>query len=150
MIESYDFGRIVINGRTYTTDVIVLPDRVFSSWWRRAGHKLVPADLDEVVAARPDVLVVGTGYSGLMRVLPETETYLAEQNITSPPLCTSLAERHSPLGPTYRPKSRLICSIFDSAASRPLAIKSNVCEKSAQEKCPMSGMISGTRSTAIT
>jgi len=92
MIESYDFGRIVINGRTYTTDVIVLPDRVFSSWWRRAGHKLVPADLDEVVAARPDVLVVGTGYSGLMRVvgtgysglmrvLPETETYLAEQNI---------------------------------------------------------------------
>lgn len=81
MIESYDFGRIVINGRTYTTDVIVLPDRVFSSWWRRAGHKLAPADLDEVVAARPDVLVVGTGYSGLMHVLPETETYLAEQNI---------------------------------------------------------------------
>jgi len=81
MIESYDFGCIVINGRAYTTDVIVLPDRVLSSWWRQAGHKLAPADLDEVIAARPNVLVVGTGYSGLMRVPPETETYLAEQNI---------------------------------------------------------------------
>ncbi len=81
MIEKYDFGHVVINGQTYTSDVIILPDRVFSSWWRQEGHQLAPADLDEVIAAQADVLVVGTGYSGLMRVLPETEAYLAEQNI---------------------------------------------------------------------
>lgn len=81
MIEEYGFGHIVINGRAYTSDVIILTDRVLSSWWRQEGHQLAPADLDEAIAAQPDVLVVGTGYSGLMRVLPETETYLAEQNI---------------------------------------------------------------------
>lgn len=81
MIESYEFGHIVINGRTYTADVIVLPDRVLSSWWRQEGHELAIADLDEIIAAQPDVLVVGTGYSGLMRILPETEAYLTDQNI---------------------------------------------------------------------
>jgi hypothetical protein len=81
MIEEYGFGRIAIDGRAYTSDVIIRPDRVFSSWWRQEGHQLAPTDLDEVIAARPEVLVVGTGYSGLMRVLPETETYLAEQRI---------------------------------------------------------------------
>jgi hypothetical protein len=80
-IESYDFGHIVIDGRAYTADVIVLPNRVLSSWWRQEGHELAPADLDEAIAAQPDALVVGTGHSGLMRVLSETETYLAEQNI---------------------------------------------------------------------
>lgn len=81
MIEQYDFGRIVIDGQVYTADVIILPDKVFSSWWRQEGHQLAPADLDEVICARPEVLVVGTGYSGLMRVLPETEDYLAEHHI---------------------------------------------------------------------
>ncbi|MDY7042061.1 MAG: Mth938-like domain-containing protein [Chloroflexota bacterium] len=95
MIESYSFGRIVINGRPYTSDVVILADRVFFSWWRQEGHELAPADLDEVIAARPDVLVVGTGHSGLMRILPETETYLAEQNIQI------LAERTTDACQTY-------------------------------------------------
>ena len=81
MIEDYSFGRIVINGKTYTSDVIVFPDRVMSDWWRNEGHELCPADLWEVVQAKPEVLVVGTGHSGLMRVLPETEKYLKAQGI---------------------------------------------------------------------
>ena len=81
MIEDYSFGRIVINGKTYTSDVIVFPDRVMSDWWRNEGHELCPSDLWEVVQAKPEVLVVGTGHSGLMRVLPETEKYLKAQGI---------------------------------------------------------------------
>jgi hypothetical protein len=67
-IESYSFGRIVINGESYTKDVIILPDRVFSPWWRKEGHLLQWEDLEEVVKDPPEVLIIGQGYSGVMQV----------------------------------------------------------------------------------
>ena len=81
MIESYEFGCIVIKGKRYAADVIIYLDRVEDNWWREEGHSLSPVDLWAVVQAEPEVLVVGTGYSGLMRVLPETERYLREHGI---------------------------------------------------------------------
>jgi len=81
VIESYEFGRIVIKGKRYTTDVIIYPDHVEDNWWREEGHSLSAVDLWAIVQAEPEVLVVGTGRSGLMRVLPETEEYLRKQGI---------------------------------------------------------------------
>jgi hypothetical protein len=80
-IEDYRFGRIVIDGKPYTSDVIVFPDRVEDGWWRNEAHELCPADLWEIVPEKPEVLVVGTGQSGLVRVLPETREYLEQQGI---------------------------------------------------------------------
>lgn len=76
MIESYSFGHIVIDGQSYTSDVILYPDCVEADWWRRQGHLLVPEDLAAVVAEEARTLIVGTGRSGLMRVPPETLEYL--------------------------------------------------------------------------
>ena len=47
-IDHYDFGRIVIDGREETRDLIILPDRVVRDWWRQEGHVLVVDDLGEV------------------------------------------------------------------------------------------------------
>ena len=63
-IEGYRFGRVVIDGDEQTRDVIVLPDRVLMDWWRADGHRLVLADLDDVVEELPEHLVVGTGAYG--------------------------------------------------------------------------------------
>ena len=41
-------------------------------WWRREGHRLAPEDLTSVLAKKPEVLIVGTGYYGRMRVAEET------------------------------------------------------------------------------
>jgi len=81
MIDSYDFGRIVINGRRYTTDLIVFPDRVKDGWWRKEGHNLHIEDLDEVVQNNPEVLIVGTGHSGLLKVPTETREYVESKGI---------------------------------------------------------------------
>jgi hypothetical protein len=36
MIESFSFGRAVIDGRVYHSDLILFPDgRIQSSWWRK-------------------------------------------------------------------------------------------------------------------
>jgi hypothetical protein len=80
-ISGYRFGTIDIGGRTYTSDVIITPERVIDGWWRQQGHALAVADLDHVVAAKPDVLVIGTGYLGRMSVSQETRRYLEAQGI---------------------------------------------------------------------
>ena len=81
MIDTYDFGKIVIDGKEYRSDVIIYPDRVDGNWWRREGHKLCLDDLRDVLEARPEILIVGTGYSGLVQVLPEVETRLSQMGI---------------------------------------------------------------------
>ncbi len=80
-IDSYRFGQIEIDGRCYYDDVIIFPDRVQAGWWREEGHALRRADLWEVVRAQPEVLIVGTGAYGAMRIPSETERYLREKGI---------------------------------------------------------------------
>jgi uncharacterized protein len=33
-LEDYSFGRLTVDGQEHTRDLIVLPDRVVSDWWR--------------------------------------------------------------------------------------------------------------------
>lgn len=67
MIDSYSFGRMVIDGHEYTKDLMILPDgTVVHPWWRNAGHQLVASDIEALVEASPGVLVVGTGNPGMM------------------------------------------------------------------------------------
>lgn len=80
-IESYEFGEITIDGKVYTSDVIIYPDYVDSSWWRKEGHNVALEDLKEVIAKKPHILIIGTGYSGLMRVPAEVENELLKEGI---------------------------------------------------------------------
>jgi hypothetical protein len=81
MIDHYSFGRIVVDGQTYQSDVLIFPGRVDASWWRVKGHELAVADLANVLAVPPQALVVGTGRYGRLVVLPETEQMLAAQGV---------------------------------------------------------------------
>jgi hypothetical protein len=80
-IDSYSFGRIVIDGKAYTSDVIIYPGRVDASWWRKEGHLLQLADLSDALRAKPEVLIIGTGFSGVMRVPRETVDDIARRGI---------------------------------------------------------------------
>ena len=80
-ITRYRFGEIEIDGRTYTADVIITPERVVDTWWRKQGHNLAVADLAEIIAAKPEILVVGTGYYGRMTIPDETRRYLQAQSV---------------------------------------------------------------------
>ena len=74
-IDTYAFGRIVIDGTAYTSDVIIHSDRVDAAWWRKDGHNLCAADLDGVWDTAPDSVIVGTGAYGRMAVPEETRAY---------------------------------------------------------------------------
>lgn len=80
-VTGYEFGKITIDSRTYTSDVIIAPDRVFDSWWRKQGHSLAIEDLEQVLRGKPQVLVVGTGYYGRMQIPAKTRQYLQDQGV---------------------------------------------------------------------
>ena len=80
-ISNYSFGSITIGDRKYRSDIILLPDRIIPNWWRKTGHLLVPEDLEEVVAAAPARLIVGTGAAGVMRVPEATLEFLLQEGI---------------------------------------------------------------------
>ena len=80
-IDSYQFGLITVSGREYTSDVIIFSDRVKPSWWRKSGHKIYSEDIAEIITRRPEVVVIGTGMSGMARVLPEVEKILQAQGV---------------------------------------------------------------------
>jgi len=55
---------------------MIISGRVRASWWRKEGHNLAISDVEEILKEKPEVLVVGTGYSGLMKVQPEVVAQL--------------------------------------------------------------------------
>ncbi len=71
-IDHYHFGHINVEGHSYDADVIIFPDHVQERWRRREGHRLVQEDLTTVLAKKPQILVIGTGYYGRMQVPVET------------------------------------------------------------------------------
>ena len=81
MIDSYSFGSVTVDGTRYSSDVIIYPDRVDSSWWRREGHNLCLEDLEEVLRYRPEVLVIGRGKPGLMAVRTDLVEELHQRGI---------------------------------------------------------------------
>lgn len=92
-LEQYSFGRLIVDGREETRDVIVLPDRVVRNWWRRDGHSLVLEDLGDVMDDLPLRLVVGTGAQGRMRPEPHTLRTLEQRGIEVEVLPTEEAVR---------------------------------------------------------
>jgi hypothetical protein len=92
-IEGYSFGQVVVDGEEQTRDVIVLPDRVVTGWWRAEGHRLALADLEEVLDELPAHLLVGMGAHGQMHPDPELFERLRERGVEVEALPTDEAVR---------------------------------------------------------
>lgn len=67
-IAHYTFGRIIVSGQVYTRDLIVHPGGVEANWRRQEGHQVTVADLDRIWPLDPEVLVLGTGMFGRVKV----------------------------------------------------------------------------------
>lgn len=81
MIDDYRFGSMTIQGRVYHQDVLIHGQTVTSPWWRRQGHRVEVEDLEEVLAAKPDILILGQGKPGMMSASAQLKRTLQEQGI---------------------------------------------------------------------
>jgi hypothetical protein len=71
-----------IKGQAYTSDLILFPDKINDSWWRQTGHKLSLPDIEEVFLEIPEVLVIGTGFYGIMKVGEDVKQAAQAKGIT--------------------------------------------------------------------
>jgi putative phosphoribosyl transferase len=80
-IDDYSFGHITVDGRQFEKDLIILGEDIKDNWWRKDGHSLAIEDLSDVIQYKPDILIVGTGQSGQMKIDQQTKDALQKQGI---------------------------------------------------------------------
>ncbi len=81
-IKSYSFGRMQIDQKTYTNDLIIFPTgHIQDSWWRKDGHRLSVKDIEPVLSKKPDLIITGTGSNDRMIPAPEMKTFLSGRGI---------------------------------------------------------------------
>jgi len=80
-ITSYQFGKIAIEGKTYSADLIITPQEVIANWWRKEGHHFCLDDLRRALTETPAVVITGTGAYGEMKVGEDVKVYLKEKGI---------------------------------------------------------------------
>jgi hypothetical protein len=107
-IESYQFGRIVIDAQAYSRDVIILPVGVVSNWRRIQGHSLSVDDLAAVLEISPEVLVIGQGAVSRMSVPIETSQVLEAAGME---LFTAPTEEACQIYNTLREQKRVAAAL---------------------------------------
>jgi len=80
-IDSYSFGKMVMKGKAFHSDLIIYPDKVEGTWRRKEGHMLQLEDLTNILVADPEVLIIGTGYMDQMKVPDELRKELLSRRI---------------------------------------------------------------------
>jgi len=87
-IDSCSFGRITINGKPYTDDLIIHPDgKIVGPWWRERGHQLSWNDLTDLIESAPEIIIAGTGVSGMVKPdkgLEEKLSHISIEFIAAP------------------------------------------------------------------
>jgi hypothetical protein len=68
MIEHYSFGSMTISGKRYSSDLKIINGQVYPDWWRKTGHSVDVDEVTDIINAKPDYLIIGSGKSGLMKV----------------------------------------------------------------------------------
>ncbi|MGO8989908.1 MAG: Mth938-like domain-containing protein [bacterium] len=66
---------------SFCKDLKIIGDKFVEDWWRAEGHRVDTADIADILAASPNVLVVGTGYAGFMELSRSLDSALKDHNI---------------------------------------------------------------------
>lgn len=77
MIERFSFGTITVNSQTYHSDIKIIKGDVVPDWWRNSGHTVDVDDVHDILQTKPDILVIGKGAPGQMRVTNALKEYAA-------------------------------------------------------------------------
>ena len=93
MIEEYHFGSIIIDGKTYNHDVEVrwtpkesLRDPTGQAgevlpWRRRESHVIDVEDVQRAIEENPDTIIIGTGESGVAKVVDSAKEMIQSKGI---------------------------------------------------------------------
>ena len=83
--DSFSFGSIVVDGRKYRKDLILLPDGTVKQrpggFWMFGDHNIKKEEIEELQKAGAESAIVGIGTSSKASVSDETKQYTQEANL---------------------------------------------------------------------
>jgi len=80
MIEEYTFGCFIIDGKRYLDDIKLIREKV-EYWYDREKHTLKIKDIESLVKKRPEILIIGTGASGLLEISDDVKNFIRSKGI---------------------------------------------------------------------
>jgi len=60
-VRAFAQGRITVNQETYTSSLIITPERIIADWRPRSFADLIAADFELIGDLQPEVVLLGTG-----------------------------------------------------------------------------------------
>lgn len=82
MIERYEFGLILIDGKEYKDDIIIRPGEILvKEWFRENGHNLKLMEVKDFISDDTDYVVIGTGDGGEMIVDEKVSEFFKKEGI---------------------------------------------------------------------
>ena len=81
MISEFSFGRIVVDGQTCNNDIKIVQGKLVSDWWRQSGHLVEIDDVQDILDSDSEILVIGKGQPGYMRIADSLRRRLAKHNM---------------------------------------------------------------------
>ena len=80
-ITSYSFGKMVIDGKTYTNELQILPNGIIKKWSPGDPHYILPADIEEILNSNIKILIIGNGANGEAAIPDETVKFIKAKDI---------------------------------------------------------------------
>ena len=84
-IDSFNFGFIVVDRKQYVADVLLLPDGTVKERepgrGRLGSHSITRSEIENLGKAQPEVILVGTGVSGLAKLSEDAQAYLQQAKL---------------------------------------------------------------------
>ncbi len=84
-INSFNFGFIVVDGRQYVCDGLILPDGNVKERepgrGRLGSHTITESEVSKIIIEQPDIVVIGTGMSSLARLDADAENCMLRANV---------------------------------------------------------------------
>lgn len=79
MIEHYEFGEYIIDGKKYKYDITIINGKIGT--WSRDGHTMYVDNVEELVQAKPEYIIIGTGAYGALDVPSDVKKHIEENKI---------------------------------------------------------------------
>jgi hypothetical protein len=83
-IEKTGFGWIIIDGKRYDSDVIITTEGKIKDRYQDfsgSSHSVNREEAEKLLAGNPEVIIFGTGQSGILSLPQETKDYIRAKGV---------------------------------------------------------------------
>jgi hypothetical protein len=84
-VEGLSFGSIIVGGKKYRRDVILLPDGTVKQrkggFWMFGSHRFKRSEIEELSKAGAEEIVIGTGTNSKARLSNEAKSYVGQSRL---------------------------------------------------------------------